>query len=150
MAEGKTRILIVDDHCVVADGIKLKTAEYPEFDVCGVARDGLEAVELAESLRPDIMIMDISMPKMNGVKAAREIRRICKDIRIVIFSMHSAQEYVLAVVQTGISAYVLKSGPTSDLIAALKAVRNGGSYFCEQVRKVLTQDSSGLSRFPEG
>jgi DNA-binding NarL/FixJ family response regulator len=139
MAEGKTRILVVDDHCVVVDGIKGKMAEHPEFEICGSAQDGFKAVELAESLRPDIMIMDISMPKMNGVKAAREIRRLCMDIRIVIFSMHSAPEYVLALVQTGIAAYVLKSGPTVELIAALKAVRNGESYFCEPVQKILKE-----------
>jgi DNA-binding NarL/FixJ family response regulator len=137
MTSDKTRVLVVDDHDVVIEGVKARIAEQPEFEICGFAKDGLKAVELAESLRPDIMIMDISMPKMNGVKAAREIRRTCGDIRIVIFSMHSAPEYVTALIQTGIFAYVLKSGPTGDLITALRAVRNGERYFCAPIQEVL-------------
>ncbi len=137
MTSTKTRILVVDDHDVVIDGIKARIAGHPEFEVCGFAKDGLEAVELAGSLRPDIMITDISMPKMNGVKAAREIRRMYKDIRIVIFSMHSSPEYVSALIQTGVSAYVLKSGPTADLLTALRAARNGERYFCAPIQEVL-------------
>lgn len=139
MAEGKTSILIADDHWVVIDGVKAKILEHPEFEICGIATDGLKAVELARSLRPDIVIMDISMPKMNGVKAAQEIKRACSGIRIVIFSMHCAPEYALSLMKTGISAYVLKDGPTSNLISALKAVRSGGSYFCTQIQEILTQ-----------
>lgn len=139
MTEGKTRILLVDDHWVVLDGINAKIAEHPEFEICGIATDGLQAVELAESLRPDMVVMDISMPKMNGLKAAQEIRRISDEIRIVIFSMHSEPVYVLTLVKTGISAYVLKDGPITDLISALKEVRNGGSYFCGRVQEILNK-----------
>ena len=139
MSESRTRILIADDHGVVIEGVKAKIAGHPEFEVCGIAMDGLQAVELAASLRPDIVIMDISMPKMNGVRAAREIRRTCKDIRIVIFSMHSAPEYVLGLIQTGVSAYVMKDGPTTDLISALKAVRKGEGYFCRKVQEILME-----------
>lgn len=148
MAEGITRILIADDHCVVLDGIKARIAEHPEFEICGVAMDGLRAVELASSLKPDMVIMDISMPKMNGLKAAQEIRRMGTGTRIVIFSMHNAPEYVLSLMKTGISAYVLKDGPTSDLISALKSVRNGGSYFCGPVQEILRKHSTPSSRTP--
>lgn len=138
MAEDKTRILVADDHWVVLDGIKAKIAEHPDFEICGFATDGLQAVELARSLSPDIVVMDISMPKMSGLKAAQEIRHMSKGMRIVIFSMHSAPEYVLSLVKTGISAYVLKDGSTSELITALKAVRNGGSYFCRRVQDIVS------------
>jgi two-component system, NarL family, nitrate/nitrite response regulator NarL len=142
MAGEKARVLVVDDHDVVLNGIQGKLAEHPEFEICGFARDGLEALAKAEALRPDIMIMDISMPKMNGVTAAREIRRISEDIRIIIFSMHSTHEYVSALVQLGVSAYVLKSAPIADLISAVKAVRDGGRYFCEPIRKILGHETA--------
>jgi len=139
MTEGKTRIVLADDHLVVLDGINSKIAEHPEFEICGVATDGLQAVELAESLRPDIVVTDISMPKMNGLKAAQAIRRISEEIRIVVFSMHSEPVYVLALMKAGISAYVLKDRPISDLISALKVVRSGSTYFCGPVREILSQ-----------
>jgi two-component system, NarL family, nitrate/nitrite response regulator NarL len=138
MADGKIRILLADDHWVVLDGIKAKLADHPEFEICGVATDGLKAVELAGSLAPNIVVMDISMPKMNGLKAAEEIKRTCGGIRIVIFSMHSAPEYVLSLVKTGVSGYVLKDGPTTELLSALQTVRSGGRYFCARVEEILS------------
>lgn len=139
MAEDRTKVLIVDDHRVVIEGIKAALADHPDFEVCGTATDGLEAIDLARSLGPDIVIMDISMPKMSGMKASQEVKRISGKIRIVIFSMHGEPEYILSLFQNGVSAYVLKESPLSELISALQTVRKGERYFAGSVQDVLVK-----------
>ena len=135
----KTRVLIADDHMVIQEGIKAALAGHPEFEVCACASNGLQAIEFAKSLAPDIVILDISMPKLSGMKAAQQIRRIDDRIRIVVFSMHGESEYVFSLFQSGVSGYVLKECPLSELISALKAVRNGERYFCAPVQEILAK-----------
>ncbi len=124
-----TKTLIVDDHRVVIEGIKSALQDYPEFEVVGEAVDGLQSVELAKSLRPDIVIMDISMPNLNGLEATKQIKQFNPEIKIIIYTMYSDKEFVIDLFKAGISAYVLKDDPLSDLILALNAVKGGGTYF---------------------
>jgi DNA-binding NarL/FixJ family response regulator len=133
----KTKILIADDHRVVIEGIKSALQEHPEFEVVGEALDGLQAVELTMSLEPDIVIMDISMPNLSGVEATRKIKELDPEIGIVIYTMYSDKEFVIDLFKAGISAYVLKDDPLSDLILALKAVKGGGTYFSTMAPTVL-------------
>lgn len=133
----KTKILIADDHRVVIEGIKSALQEHPEFEVVGEALDGLQAVELTISLEPDIVIMDISMPNLSGVEATRKIKEQNPEIGIVIYTMYSDKEFVIDLFKAGISAYVLKDDPLSDLILALKAVKGGGTYFSTMAPTVL-------------
>ena len=133
----KAKILIVDDHRVVIEGIRSALREHPEFEVVGEAIDGLEAVENAKLLRPDIVIMDISMPNLGGIDATKQIKKFDPEIRIVIYTMYSDKEFVLDLFKAGISAYVLKDDPLSDLILALKAVKGGGTYFSTMAPTVL-------------
>ena len=135
----KTKILIADDHRVVIEGIKSALQKHPEFDVVGEAIDGLQAVESARSLGPDIVIMDISMPNLSGVEATRQIKELDPEIGIVIYSMYSDKGFVIDLFKAGISAYVLKDDPLSDLILALKAVKGGGTYFSTMAPTVLTR-----------
>jgi DNA-binding NarL/FixJ family response regulator len=125
----KTKILIADDHRVVIEGIKSALQEHSEFEVVGDATDGLQAVELARSLGADIVIMDVSMPNLNGIEATGQIKQFNPEIRIVIYTMYSDKELVVDLFKAGISAYVLKDDPLSDLILALQAVKGGGTYF---------------------
>jgi len=125
----KTKILIADDHRVVIEGIKSALQEHSEFEVVGDAADGLQAVELARSLGADIVIMDISMPNLNGIEATGQIKQFNPEIRIIIYTMYSDKELVVDLFKAGISAYVLKDDPLSDLILALQAVKGGGTYF---------------------
>jgi len=125
----KTKILIADDHRVVIEGIRSALQEHPEFEVVGDAADGLQAVESAKSLGADIVIMDVSMPNLNGIEATGQIKQFNPEIRIVIYTMHSDKELVIDLFRAGISAYVLKDDPLSDLILALQAVKGGGTYF---------------------
>ncbi|MCW7076865.1 MAG: response regulator transcription factor [Candidatus Syntrophoarchaeum sp.] len=124
----KTKILIVDDHQIVIEGIKGALKDYPELDVRGEALDGVQALEQVRSLRPDIVIMDICMPHMNGIEATRRIKRLAPDVRVIIFTIHSNRKYIIELLKVGISAYVLKESPLSELILAVKAAKEGGTY----------------------
>jgi DNA-binding NarL/FixJ family response regulator len=134
-----TNILIADDHRVVIEGIKSALQEHPEFEVVGEAVDGLEAVEFAKSLKPNIVIMDISMPNLSGIEATRQIKALNPGNQIVIYTMHSDKEFVIDLFKAGISAYVLKDDPLSDLILALKAVEGGGTYFSTMAPTILAR-----------
>ena len=142
--DGKTRILIVDDHSIVVEGIKSALSQHGEFEVVGTAFDGLEAVKQVKSLKPDTVIMDISMPNLSGVDAAYDIKKVNKDIRIVVFTMYSDKEYVLSLFRAGISGYVLKEETIEDLILALKSVKGGGTYFSESVHEVIQRHMDDL------
>ncbi len=133
----KSKILIADDHRVVIEGIKSSLQDHPEFEVVGEAIDGLQAVEFANSLKPDIVIMDISMPNLNGIEATKQIKELDPEIAIVIYTMYSDKEFVIDLFKAGISAYVLKDDPLSDLILALKAVKGGGTYFSTTAPTIL-------------
>ncbi len=134
-----TKVLIVDDHLIVIEGIKSALQHYPEFEVVGEALNGHQAVKLSESLKPDIVIMDISMPGLNGVDATLQIKKSDPQIRIIMFTMNSNREFVVDLLRAGISAYVLKQDPISDLISALKAVSGGGTYFSTEAPTILSR-----------
>ena len=142
--EGKTRILIVDDHSIVVEGIKSALNQHKDFEVIGTASDGLEAVKRVKSLKPDIVIMDISMPNLNGIEAAYDLKKIDKNIRIVIFTMYSDKEYVLSLFRADISGYVLKEETIADLILALRSVKGGGTYFSKSVHDIIHRHLDNL------
>ena len=148
--EGKTRVLIVDDHSIVVEGIKSTLDKHEEFEVVGTASDGLEGIKQVRALKPDIVIMDISMPNVNGVEAAYDIKKINKNIRIVIFTMYSDKEYVLSLFRAGISGYVLKEETISDLVLALKSVKVGGTYFSDTVHEIIQQHMENLEMSEQG
>ncbi|MFZ2446163.1 MAG: response regulator transcription factor [Syntrophobacteraceae bacterium] len=142
----KTRVLIVDDHQVVIGGIRSVLREFPEFEVAGEASNGRDGVRLAQSLEPDVVIMDISMPDLNGIDATLQLKKKSPQTRVIIFTMYSDKEYLLDLIRAGISAYVLKEDPISDLILALKAVQSGGTYFSTMSPEVLIEQIRKLDR----
>jgi DNA-binding NarL/FixJ family response regulator len=124
-----TKILIVDDHPIVIEGIKNALHLYPEFEVVGEAHDGREAVECVKRLEPDIVSMDVSMPDLNGVEATKRIKHAHPDIQIVIYTMYAEKDFVLDLFKMGVSAYILKENPLSDLMLAFQAVKRGKTSF---------------------
>jgi DNA-binding NarL/FixJ family response regulator len=134
----KNRILIVDDHGVVIEGIRSRFQDQAEFEVVGEAFNGLQALKSVESLRPDVVIMDISMPELNGVEATKQIKKLFPETSIVIYTMLSNKEYVIELFRAGISGYVLKQDPFTDLMLALNVVKAGGSYFSHMAPKILS------------
>jgi len=142
----KAKVLIADDHEVVISGIKSVLNKFPEFEVVGEAFNGRDAVRLVNFLHVDIVIMDISMPGLNGIDATLQIKKKNPEIRVVIFTMYSDKEYLLDLIKAGISAYVLKEDPVSDLIMALNAVKSGGTYFSTLSPQMLLDHIKQMSR----
>jgi DNA-binding NarL/FixJ family response regulator len=123
------KILVADDHEVVRQGIRMILGSRPEWEVCGEAVNGQQAVSMAKQLKPDAIIMDIAMPEMTGIEATREISRQNLCSKVLIFTMHDSKtlpEYVRA---AGARGYVLKSRASHDLVAALEGLLDGGTFF---------------------
>ncbi|MGA3099112.1 MAG: response regulator transcription factor [Bryobacteraceae bacterium] len=134
----KTRLLLVDDHQVVRRGVAGVIGDArPEWEVCGEASTGREAVAAAASLRPDIVVMDISMPDMNGLEAMREILKDNPCTQVLILSMHESEQIVRDVLGAGARGYILKQDAGNDLITALEAVRQHKLYFTSRVSEVV-------------
>jgi two-component system response regulator NreC len=134
------RVLLADDHTVVRKGLRLLLESYPEFTVVADAADGREAVALAEHHRPDVVVIDVAMPVLNGIEAARQILTKLPKTSIVFLSMHSDEGYVLKGLKTGARAYLLKDSAEYDLINAVKAVREGKAFFSPAISKMLVED----------
>jgi DNA-binding NarL/FixJ family response regulator len=123
------RILIADDHEVVRQGVRTILSARPEWEICGEAVNGQEAVRLAGELAPDIIIMDITMPVMSGLEAARQLTKNKTSAAILIFTMHESRSLAESVKETGARGFVFKSRAARDLINALESLLSGGSYF---------------------
>jgi DNA-binding NarL/FixJ family response regulator len=136
----ETRVLLADDHRLMRSGLRLVIEQHPNLTVVGEADDGRQAVALAESLKPDVIVMDIGMPNLNGIDAAGQITAKHPEIAIVMLSMHSDEGYVLRALKSGARAYLLKDSAEEDLTQAIEAVRDGKSFFSPAVSRVLLQD----------
>lgn len=132
------RVLVVDDHAVVREGLRHVLTAAEGFAVVGEAADAATALDLAEASRPDVVLLDLTMPGMSGLDAAAELRRRAPGARIVVLSMHEQDEYVLAAVRGGASGYVLKDAGPAELRAAIRTVQAGGEYFSPAVARRLT------------
>lgn len=123
------RILIADDHEIVRQGIRRVLEAKPEWDICGEAANGQEAVRMAQELTPDVIIMDVTMPVMSGFEAADEISRLPINSRVLFFTMHDSGSMAGSVRRSGAQGYVVKSRAALDLIQALERLLNGGTFF---------------------
>lgn len=134
------RILLADDHTVMRNGLRLLLERQPNLKVVGEAADGREAVELCAADPPDVVVMDIAMPHLNGVEAARQIVNQNPKIAVAILSMHSDESYVIRSLKAGARAYLLKDSAEADLIEAIHAITTGKSFFSPAVSKILKED----------
>ncbi|MGA9627415.1 MAG: response regulator transcription factor [Bryobacteraceae bacterium] len=134
------RILLADDHTVVRKGLRLLLENHAGFQVVADAANGREAVALAEEFAPDVVVMDVAMPILNGIEAARQISAKLPRTAIVFLSMHSDEGYVLKALKAGARAYLLKDSAETDLIGAVEAVSEGKAFFSPAISKMLVED----------
>ncbi len=137
---GKLRIVLGDDHTIVRQGLRKIIEGEPGWEVVGEASDGRQAVRQCEEHSPDIAILDIGMPLLNGIEATRQIVRRHPSIGVVILSMHSDEPYILRALQAGARAYLLKDSADTDLIRGVTAAASGKSFFSPVVAKVMLDD----------
>jgi len=116
------RILLADDHKIVRKGLRGTLEEHPGWQVCGEASSGLEAVGLAMALKPDIAVLDLAMPELNGIEATRQIKQVMPEVEVLIFTMHDAEEIILAAFEAGARAFVLKSNDELELVEAINVI----------------------------
>jgi DNA-binding NarL/FixJ family response regulator len=134
---GPIGLLIVDDHPVVRDGLCSMFAQDPEFEVLGEAADGAEAVHLAQSLRPDVILMDLRMPGMDGVSAIRELAQRASGSRVLVLTTYDTDSHVLPAIEAGATGYLLKDAPRDELLRAVRAAARGEAVLAPSVAAVL-------------
>jgi len=137
---GSVRILIADDHAIIRRGLRALLASEPGFDIVAEAADGAEAVSLAEQEAPNVAILDISMPNLNGLEAARRISSKLREVQLVMLTVHADDCYLLSALKVGARGYVLKSSVESEIVDAVRAVVQGKAYFSPTVSKMLADD----------
>jgi len=136
----KLRILLADDHTVMIAGLRALLERQPNLEVVGEAENGRRAVELAASLTPDVVVMDIGMPMVNGIEAAAQILAHRPATAVVILSMYSDESYVMRALKAGVRAYLLKDSVAADLIRAIESVSQGKSFFSPKISRILAED----------
>jgi DNA-binding NarL/FixJ family response regulator len=134
------RILIADDHRLLREGIRSLLKEEPDITVVGEAEDGRMAVSLTHHLHPDVILMDIGMPLLNGLEAIRQIKRDHPEINVLVLTVHDNDEYYRQVLEAGASGYILKRAAASELVAAIRAVYNGEAVLSPSITRLLLED----------
>src|SRR6478752_2941883 len=136
----RIRILLADDHAVVRQGFKMILSVHPDMEIVGEAGNGREAVQLAEELRPDVIVMDVAMPELNGIEATRRVTEAVPHSRVLALSMHKDSVYVREILRAGARGYLLKDSIDTDLLAAVRAVARGEGYLSPAVSDAVLND----------
>jgi two-component system, NarL family, response regulator NreC len=134
------RVLLVDDHAVVRAGLRMLLSADPELLIVGEAENGAQGMCMARDLTPEVVLMDISMPDMNGIEATRRIKELCPDVAVLALTMHEDDQYFFEMLAAGASGYIPKRAAPNDLIAAIHAVRSGGVFLFPSVARLLVAD----------
>ena len=126
-------IVIAEDHTILREGLKSLLSSQPDFKIVGEAGDGLEAIRCVQNHTPDMILLDLSMPRMTGLDAIKEIKRVNSDTKIIVLTVHSTEEYILATLQAGADGYVLKDAHSAELLTAIRHVLDGRRYLSPSI-----------------
>ena len=135
----RTTIVLADDHELVRESIASLLREVPDFEVVGQSANGRQLLELVERLHPDVALVDVSMPELNGVEAARRLRNISRRTRVIALSAYTDEAYIRDMIDAGVVAYIIKSGAAKDLIHAIRTASRGRVYFSREIMEVADQ-----------
>lgn len=133
----KIRLALVDDHSLVRDGIKALLSVIPNVAVVGEAENGAHAIDMVEQCKPDLLLVDINLPDINGLVLTRKIRERHPSLRVLVLSMHDSKEYVSESLRAGASGYVLKNSPSREIVAAIEAIATGGTFYSAEIAQKL-------------
>jgi DNA-binding NarL/FixJ family response regulator len=139
-AEGKIKVLLVDDHPFVLEGIRSCLGAHPRIAIVGEAANGREAIDKARELRPHVIVMDISMPVMNGLEATRHLRRVLPEISVLILTMHEKREFTSQIIQSGARGYVSKNTSPAELVRAIETIHAGETFFHGTLTEAFLKD----------
>ena len=134
------RVVLADDHTIVRKGLSSLLEGEECIEVIGEAEDGREAIKLVEKLRPDIVVMDIAMPGLNGLEATRRLKRLYPEIKVLILSMYANEEYVFQTLQAGAQGYLVKKAAPSELVSAIKAISQGNSFLSPSISRTVIDE----------
>lgn len=138
------RIVIAEDNTILREGLKSLFSSQPDFEIVGEAEDGMKAIRLAEEFKPDLILTDISMPRMTGMEAIREIKKVSPKTKVLVLTVHKTEEYVLATFRAGADGYALKESTSHELVMAIRMVLAGNSYLSPGI------SSKAIEGYPEG
>ncbi len=136
----KTRVLLADDHTIVRQGLRALLDSQEDIEVVGEAEDGRQAIENVKQLVPDIVVMDITMPSLNGIEATRQIKKLNPEIKVLVLTVHINEEYIYQVFQAGASGYLLKESAVSDLVSAINVAKKGEIFLSPSISKIIVKD----------
>ncbi len=139
MMKEKQRIVIAEDHTILREGLRAMISSNPDFDIVGEAEDGRDAIRCVETLVPDLILLDLSMPRMNGMEAIKEIKKQCPETKILVLTVHRTEEYILATLRAGANGYVLKDATHTELMMAIKSVLTGKTYLSPGVSEKVIE-----------
>jgi len=142
------RILIADDHDIVRKGLRMLLEEHPGWEVCGEARSGRDAVEMAAELSPHVVVVDVSMPDLNGLEATRQIRKSCPRTEVLVITHHDSDEMAAEVLDAGARGYVLKSDSNTDLVRAVEALSLHKPFFTARVTEIFLANRGSRTTDP--
>lgn len=136
----KIRVLLADDHAIVREGVKMILAKEPDFEVVGEAQDGRQALELVERMKPNVVVMDLSMPEMGGIEATQQVKERYAGVNVIALTMHEDESYVFKLLRAGASGYVLKRAAAQDLVQAVRAAAKGEAFLYPSVARKVVED----------
>jgi DNA-binding NarL/FixJ family response regulator len=146
----KLRVLLADDQEMMRAGLKMLINSQPDMEIIGEADNGRKAIALAQELKPDVVVMDISMPELNGLKATEQLKKCCPEIKVLTLTRHTDDSYLQQLLQAGASGYVLKKSAPGDLVRAIRAVVAGQTYLDPEMTAAVIEATVGRSRQKSG